>query len=545
MLQFALHGSDAQFIWERHTNMKSQTLVSFMVLGLCLTYALAGSGSQVDNSPDGAAENGSEHSAHFQPDEVADRTTEPKPAWVDDDAARTAPDEKHPIPFPKGFDYPASSLALEKMIKERDFVGVRKHGWYLWAGLNQPGRNGWPIWRSWYIATQVFASLPNGLHPEEGDEIIPPAKGLSLQGHNANNSSPPISYPIPFYTIPQVVRDKYKAQLKDVALAANVADGDNFQNNGDLMLVSEAYTTQAYQFIRDQKLYQSATLNALMHAGSNDIPQLPRLAMVLKHMYWPVKQDGLTALPVWDDPPSIDSYTGFEIQSQWPRAVAIDPSRATIPPRETVDVTFLYGVRQPNGVTPLGPNTYENAQVVSINDFYHKEITQADYDALTVNDRILLDLSFYWAHNRPFKIGDYVVAIASHVITKEIPYWTLQSAWWSDKPDDGRHSTDRPDIPQAQGPWEHYLLTTAYGITVKPTGDALPVSFNPYIELASHPIRTNCRNCHIRAAWPNGSYLALPVPPNPDTTANIPYGSNIFKDLLRSDFLWTIPDRAN
>ena len=40
-------------------------------------------------------------------------------------------------------------------------------------------------------------------------------------------------------------------------------------------------------------------------------------------------------------------------------------------------------------------------------------------------------------------------------------------------------------------------------------------------------------------------HLALPVPPNPDSTFNIMYGNTIFKDLLRSDFLWTIPDRAN
>lgn len=525
--------------------MKSQTLVSIIVLGLCLTYAMACSGCQVDNSHDGEAENGSEHSAHLQSHETADRTTEHEPVRADDDAARTTAGEKHPIPFPKGFDYPASPERLKMMIQERDFAGVRKHGWYLWAGINQPGRNGWPIWRSWYIATQVFASSPQGLGAQETDENVPLATGLSLQSHNANNSSPPIDYPIPFYTIPQVVRDKYRNQLKHIHLAANVPDGENFQNNGDLMLVSEAYTTEAYQFIRNQKLYQSATLNALRTEGKKDTPGLPRLAIVLKHMYWPVKQDGLTALPVWDNPRSIDSYTGFEIQSQWPRAVAIDPRRATIPPRETADVTFLYGVRHPDGVTPLGPNTYETAQVVSINDLYHKQITQADYDALSINDRILLDLCFYWTHNRLFKVGDYVAAVASHVITREIPYWTLQSAWWSDKPDEGRHSTDRPDIPQAQGPWNHYLLTTAYGITVKPAGDELPVSFNPYIELASHPIRTNCRNCHIRAAWPSGSYLKLPVPPNPDATANIPFGDNIFKDLLRTDFLWTIPDRAN
>lgn len=455
--------------------------------------------------------------------------------------------QKQPIPFPKGFDFPADPTKLEAMIQNRDIARLRKHGWYLWAGMNQPGYNGWPIWRSWNITTQVFAPSSNeqpGI--EKGLETPATTTGLSLQRHAANNATLQINYPIPFYTIPEVIRNrkKYKKLLKDTALAANIKDGANFQNNGDLMLVSEAFTQKAYQFIRDRHLYQASTLNALMTAGKEDVPQLPRRSMVLKHMYWPVKQDGLTALPIWDNPPSIGSYTGFEIQGQWKRAVAIDPSRSTIPRGETAKVTFLYGVKHPDGVTPLGPNTYQQAKVVSLKAFYHKKISQADYNALSIYDQLLLDLSFYWAHKRPFKAGDYVASIASHIITKEIPSWTFQSIWWTDNPNAGKYSTNRPKIPRAEGPWHHYLLTSEYGITIEPNSDELPVIYNPYIELASHPIQTNCRNCHIRAAWPNGSYLALPVPPNPNTTADIQYDNNIFRNVLRTDFLWTIKDRA-
>lgn len=495
--------------------MESKTILASTMLGLCLTI-----GPTIDRT----------NSFGQQQDEVSSQSA-------------TATADKSPLPFPRGFDYPANPGALEKMIANRDLAAVRQHGWYLWAGINQPGRDGWPIWRSWSITTQVFAADSGLLGAPEGGQSPSPS-GTSLKILNAAKSPPPISYPIPFYTIPDVVRAKYRDALADTALSADVPDGANFQNNGDLMLVSEAFSTEAYDSIRNHKLNLRSTLNALMYAGQPDVPSLAPRSIVLKHMYWPVKQDGLTALPVWDNPSSIGSYTGFEIQSQWKRAIAIDPSRHTIPASEMADVTFLYGVRQPDGVTPLGPNTYKRVKVVSIGDFYFKRITAADYATFDINDKILLDLSFYWAHNRPFRIGDYVVSIASHIITKEIPEWTLQSAWWSDKPNQGKHSTDRPAIPQAKGPWQHYLLTTAYGITVQPNGNELPVSFNPYIELASHPIETNCRNCHVRAAWPNGSYLALPVPPNPNSTADIQPDNAIFKNMLRTDFLWTIEARA-
>ena len=67
------------------------------------------------------------------------------------------PARKPPIPFPAGYDFPANPRFLQTLITNRDIAGVRRHGWYLWAGVNQPGYDDWPIWRSWYIATQAFA----------------------------------------------------------------------------------------------------------------------------------------------------------------------------------------------------------------------------------------------------------------------------------------------------------------------------------------------------------------------------------------------------
>jgi hypothetical protein len=68
--------------------------------------------------------------------------------------------------------------------------------------------------------------------------------------------------------------------------------------------------------------------------------------------------------------------------------------------------------------------------------FYHKQISLAEYQSFSTYDRVLIDASFYWVHRRLFEPGDYLVAIASHIITKEIPQWTLQTIWWHDRPNE-------------------------------------------------------------------------------------------------------------
>ncbi len=464
-----------------------------------------------------------------------------------------------PVPFPSGYHFPASAGVLEKMVTDRDMAGVRQHGWYLWAGINQPwhpkDNASWPLWRSWPIATQTFARFVAGAQGPQN--VGPPVQTASRSLRTINIANNPlIKLTIPFYKIPEAVREKHKAALANITLSANIPDGDNFQNNGDLMLVSEAYSAPAYKTIRGRGYYLGATLDALLKAGKTDIDGTDHRSIVLKHMYWPVKKTGLTALPVYDmkgydqsaNPDT--TYVGFENAGRWTQAVAIDPTRTVIPPGETASVTYLYDVlaydpdtNKINPITPpaLGPTTYPTAKVVPLTEFYFKQLSQADYDALSTYDQVLLDASFYWVHQRLFQPGDYVVSIASHIVTKEMPPWTLQTVWWHPDPEASPYAKDRPNIPRAKGPWAHYLMTAEYGITSTPGGNSLPIAYNPYIELASHPVATNCRDCHIRATWPTGSYMTQT---GPDSLANIALDNSIFKGLLHTDFLWTIADRA-
>ena len=451
---------------------------------------------------------------------------------------------KHPIPFPQNYNYPLGAGDLERKVQQRDTSYLRRHAWYLWAGINQPGRDHWPLWASWPIATQVFAPLPT-VTQTRAEEA--PGASKSLAAFNAVHQASK-SIANPFYEVPAPLAKKYG--IPPGTLSANFKDGDTFQNNGDIMLVSEAYDESAYGWIRSQRLYLTSTLARLLAEHESDIPAMPNVSIVLKHMYWPVAKNGLTALPVADMAAYktvVPAYVGFEDKSHWPQAVAIDPSGRQV--GKTASVTYLHDVLQsapqpdqPIQPPPLGPITYDNAKVVGLSDFYYKQLSMAEFSALSKRDQLLIDASFYWAHGRMFEDGDYLVSIASHIITKEMPRWTLQTAWWSPDPNAGDFAKDRPTISSAKGPWQHYLMTLDDGIPDADDPKKLPIAYNPYIELAAdHAVDTNCRNCHFRASYPNGQYLAKG---GPGPLAVIVPDDPIFKGKLRTDFLWTIPDRA-
>jgi hypothetical protein len=271
-------------------------------------------------------------------------------------------------------------------------------------------------------------------------------------------------------------------------------------------------------------------------------------------MYWPAKGDDLTALPVWDPtqfPQDDPNYVGYE---RWKRIVVIDPSGKPVPPGMTGVARYLHHVFENDQKTPLGP-FLKTGRVVSVEDFYHHRVSAAELASFDVNDRRILDASACWLYNRPFRAGDLLVSVAMHIITREIDRWAMQSVWWHDRPDVGPFAADRPAIPpsKAPGPWNHYLMTIEYGLESAP--GTLPVSYNPFIELAAaHPIVTNCRNCHIRAAWPSGFNPHAPkatitasyeADGGPGPLADLSPDDPVFNQLLLLDFQWAISDRAN
>lgn len=262
------------------------------------------------------------------------------------------------------------------------------------------------------------------------------------------------------------------------------------------MAATESYNEAGADRIVTLGYDEPATLQALLAAKTPILPDLSPQQLNTKHMYWPVKASGLSALPVFRELPKTQwcQYNGYE---QWDALVAVDPS-GTVTGQGAVE--FLFGVYDHAG-TALLPTKHATVDVHPLAAFYWQQLDQARWDALDAKDQMMLDAASQWAHGKPFEPGDYVVTVAMHLVSKEIPQWTLQSAWWSEQPDAGPYAANRPALPQAQGPWQHYLMTIEYGITSEPGGASLPVAFNPFIELAAtHPVATNCRNCHMRAS---------------------------------------------
>jgi hypothetical protein len=447
-------------------------------------------------------------------------------------------------PFPPDFDWPADPQTLQAEIDAGNTPALRAHSWYLWAGLNTLDDTGRPIWWSWPTSSQAFP------YQQPPPQVAEPVERVAKRGLRLTNAAnTPINLPAPKYVPPTVVDGTCQGSTTN----PNLPDGLRFQSNGDIMIAGVIYNEDAFEWIANSNLADSNNLTQQWGggSGSREIAQFPSTAMVLKHMYWPARGDDFTALPVWDPqsyPADWPNYVGYEY---WKRTVIIDPRLTSPKPGMTGVTKWLYNVLDANG-NPLGPKV-ATGQVYPVNVFYNQMIDGDTLASFSPGDRAILDASACWLYNRPFQAGDYLVTVAMHMITKEIPQWTLQSAWWHDKPNFGPFAKDRPDISPAQapGPWRHYLITVEYGIESSP--GMLPMSFNPYIELAAaHPIQTNCRNCHLRAAWPRQgavpsapSYASYEAAGGPGALVDISADDPIFSQQLLLDFQWAVSDRAN
>lgn len=505
-------------------------------------------------------------------------------------------------PMPAGFDYPQTSSTIEGWIKTRDGHRMRRHAWSLFAAVNRWTPHTGFIWQTWPTESQLF--LWQYRRADGTDRPAVPGEPVTLIAKNVANTpaerpggGPSPQLPgAPIYRVPDSVQKAYPGCMRD----GHLRDGRSFQSNGDVMIARVAMNDAAFHHLYNRWYFDALVLDTLIPARPDDraapVEPMPSSAIVLKAMLWPVRFDGDTALPVWDTPKYTDNtvYAGFEIQSWWPRAVAI----TTQPPRAPeTDVSYLgQYVFAPNDPTRrFGPVVYRRAPMVSVDRFYQLTYTHNELAALDPCDRALLDASAIWSYGRAFDYRDRLVLVAMHVMTKERnPGWTFQSAWWHDKARDcptnkdcpaNRYGGWRPTNLPTQDTWHNYFLVSTYGHQTQSraeprstrdrpqivTSGSWPSAYNPYIELAArHPIVTNCINCHHRAAWPSGrdhfvdqrfpdrhsSYLGSlgPNVPVPDflqaysaqgcLPSATPKSPCVLDGLATLDSMWMVSDRA-
>lgn len=407
--------------------------------------------------------------------------------------------------FPDGYDYPATR-EIEEALDGRNRRRLEYHARQLWNGINTQ-RDGQPWWRAWDTAGTLYKPKCGSLKEKRGQ-----LAGERIAG--------------PKYHVTQVVADKYPGFD-----FGSVCDGPKHQNNGDILIVAVSYNPAAASWVRDNKLNDSRVLDELRAGDTHSIEPFPSEAIVTKHMYWPVKNGPIaTAVPVWNPPDRPDkpiTYRGFET---WDEVVAVSQS----PDEEFANVAYMFGVTDiPNrkdGET-RGP-IKKVARTMPLEAFVYHKVSKDEYDALSETDQMLLDLSASWAYGSTFEPGDYLVSVAMHINTREIPGWTLQSIWWE---------------PPAKNDGEAYQLVESDGL--RETDGKVRDAFNPFIELAArHPVRTDCRNCHIRAGWQIDGKNPSPGYEYPSEYGRldwVPPNAKEFSELTMLDFQWSTADRAS
>lgn len=428
--------------------------------------------------------------------------------------------------------FPTPEYTLQAAVLAGDQAAVRAHAWSLWAGLTamtdtEVGGQRLPVFETWYSIDEVYN--PRG------------RAGLERRALRHGYAPP--------------------AQRQ---VAGIRPDG----HAGTMSFVK--FNRRAADFIWDNGYHLTPTLQALQARFAKEgtatiersVNPFPADAAALKVVLWLVKdgaspqsERGLTALPVWnpDYPPPAGGLP--PMHTTWRNGVAVDP-----------DGRYPEGSLQRVNVngTVAAPNLVD-APVVSLKRFYaHRLVTAEDVadarafmamlsSAAGEQERLVTN-----AGQTP-EVGDYLVLLGMHVTTKELDDWTFQTFWWMPSPHIAPFGADRPASVRA--PFDNYLMCTAYSpVSPKGPGGALPVCFNPYLEADLGPTkpytmdgrtwpadpmagtRTNCQNCHRRAAYPAFDAKA---PASADfghvyndgyRSGNEPY----FDRLLKTDFLWSI-----
>lgn len=470
-------------------------------------------------------------------------------------------------PIPEGFDF--GDKAFRDKFNTWDLLTpdkrpeLREHAWRVWVGTMQSLPNdqagmwkGWPVTRSWPITPDVLDNenlVKNyGLMDKSVAVSALGASAYALQSPHVNTGS---------YEYKPL--DGYSG-CADYD-SNKVVDGKYFQSNGDIMIPLESFSIEAYNYIRDNKIYTVDGMNE--HKGNIHFPQD---SVLTKQMLWPVKQDGISALPIWEiskapiwneqfsgpDPYGFTGYAGYEL---WNKAVGVAVSAPEGRPfGSNVNLEYLYAkLIARDGAPEIPTPIRKEGTLYSINDFYNAQVTQEIWDELSEDDKVILNATSCWANARPFKVNDYLITVAMHTITKEIEPWTLQTAWWSDQTRNNNiiYNQNRPDdLPS--GAWGNYMLSESSNI--KEANGKFAIAVNPYIEGVIHPIATNCRNCHSRAGWPNreedeGATEQRSVDGFPacyDILGIISEGTPeqqkacMGKNAIRTDFSWVLGDRV-
>lgn len=432
----------------------------------------------------------------------ASTTAEPPPAARIEARFGTPVEYAPPGPV-TGF--PESQETLYGYLARGDEASIRRHAWSAWAALTARSNSGLPVFLTWYQNAEIFG---------EG----------TLQN--------------PRVLTPRIL----------------VGGPDSF-GDGNPPTECNLYNQAYRDHVRANGYQWRETLQALVGKQSN-VVDFPPEAMVVKTVWWPVRHDGLTAFPVWDNEPTrpLDWGTGVgqlvdrgffgtlspeqaaELKShekhgnEWGvfrRVVAIDPT-SSLPPGLTTEVAFF----DPDDLGYQRIVTRQ-ARVVPLDRFFLVQLNDAD-TVQRLNQGLMGQVAqSFWG--RPLTQEDSLALVAAHVTTREASDWVWATFWWHDEPR-GPYGVDVP--ASVAPPFDQFRMNTTLSADLPRESDQSPrVTFNPYLEagFALGPL-SNCIGCHQQAGWTaNGPQDSFPV-----HRGTIPDDDPEFENELRTHFLWSL-----
>jgi len=264
---------------------------------------------------------------------------------------------------------------------------------------------------------------------------------------------------ITWYSNPEVVgTGDTRNKFLGLARSAQLAEGRAPDLKAEIR-----YNQPTCEEVRKSGLTTKAGMDAYRSSGKP--VRLPDDSIAIKTSWLLIAGDARTEIPVFD--PQRASPSGSYNSENW-RKVAVCPNN------------------QLEGCS-LAPHRIYLEQFF----FVPASFVKFDLPIPTVNGRELNPAI------------DFLVLVAFHFTTREIPNWVWGTFWWHDFPNSGPFAADRP-TSGLEEPWTHYLMDVAYDMDFpRETSGEPKIAFNPYLEGAlDNGSQANCVSCHSRAVWP-------------------------------------------
>ena len=407
-----------------------------------------------------------------------------------------------PEDVPSGFDFPAVQSRLEAVRDAQDLGAMRLHAWRVFAGINQPsaGSPFVPVWLTWDYEKRVFDPA-----------TVPAAANAPVR----TPQTPRLPFELPRQLESPSVLCSGCLPLKDVVPVLSIV----YFNRAASEHIREI---RPWNGVSEFSMKKKADLNDLVNKLNGngkpienwEVPPFPPSSVAVKTVWKLVPKSGPpTVIPVFDPDANPPNQAGNP-PSRWARNVKVDASAAEL------------SCSGDSIVHAPPPHRPDKTGDVPITRFFYLPLCNSG-DAISAQS----------VTQEPAAEGDYVVLVAMHYTTREIPNWVWATFWWHDRPDIPLYGADRPS--EVREPWSNYVMNVAYDMDTPREPDETPrICFNPWLEgQLPNGLKSNCMTCHRLSIWP-------PVTSRKVTRGTVLPDHPLMAGHLRLSFLWSIACHA-